>query len=684
MRFHVWVMIALCGAVASFIVIIRYSLLRLDIQAQSLLSALERNASTIWARKERRHNLEGKLEIGMKLNGFLPYSPNRTVGVMAQTSGFCGQANICRSKDDKHDVRVSLDGWAASEFNLGTYSCPRTWCSLSRHTPGQSEYDVLVSALPPRISFPKKKFPQTMRHAELSMESSINHPTTLDPVSYSQNGIDLVVSFRPPVDLNIVQWLPTSYVNAELDAFLSTSVDNDRWLGYAWRDPSMVAMISNCAQKNVKRLDILSGITKSFPRVYTLGGCFESSTQLPAEVEQCLKLPRRSAMWDAPKECVLHYAMFSFSLENSLEQAYMTEKLWQPLKMGAIPIYSTGSLPVNRRFLPHHDAAIFIEDFASLEELAAYMHMVTKNKSLWFKHAMAWRSVPVDQLSKDFLSSVESSLVTLPCRLCDWWLMDTMKADNNASLNACVQEIVQRVRFPQQLLFIDERYGIDSIFVVHYKPLQHRKVEIEHRVRSVFGCSPVFIEDLDKDELSSTDLACVSDRNLQMEFIQRWTKKGEDSLTMKHMAIFSFMLKRNLRNVLVLEDDARFYSSDWLSPSSQWQAILKELPVDYDMVMLSDFGGFSRRGRQIGKHLFLAQASRVSSMYLVSTKGAQNMLKTLPIVGPFDFQINYAAGHGVPTNMPRARVANIKILWAEPAMSDQHDATGAKQTVKAR
>ena len=60
------------------------------------------------------------------------------------------------------------------------------------------------------------------------------------------------------------------------------------------------------------------------------------------------------------------------------------------------------------------------------------------------------------------------------------------------------------------------------------------------------------------------------------------------------------------------------------------------------------------------------------------------MLKTLPIVGPFDFQINYAAGYGVPSNMPRARVENIKILWAEPAMSDQHDATGAKQTVKAR
>ena len=619
------------------------------------------------------------------------YSLERTIGHMT-TSGWCNSPALtprCMLRGDKRIVRVSLSGWAASEFNLGEYTCSLTRCFLGKHTRGGTDYDLLVSALPPRNFFPTQKLQKSTRNAELSMESSINHPNILDSSTYSKHGIDLVVSFRPPVASNVAKWLHTSYVNAELDAFLIHSND-DRWLSHEERDPSMVVMISNCAQNSVKRIDIASGIMKYFPKVHAIGGCLKSSVELPPDMKWCLTLPRRSAMWDAPKECLLHRAMFSYSLENSFEQAYVTEKLWQALKMGAIPIYSTKSVPENRGFLPHPDAALFVEDFTSLEQLSAYMHAVVKNKSLWFKHAMAWRMLSVDELSEKFMSAVNHSLVTLPCRLCDWWSADTMADEDGVDVlagiksvsRACAREIFERIRFPQDLPSIDRQFGIEAVFVVHYKPLLHRKVEMIQRVRSVFGSSPTFIEDLDREDLSEADLACVSDRNLQQKFIQRSTKRGEDSLTLKHMAIFWMMLRRNLSNVLVLEDDARFLQADWRSASSQWQMTLKELPADYDLVMLSSFAGYERQGKQIGKHLFLAQASRVSSMYLVSAKGARNMLRTLPVVGPFDFQINYAANHSVPVGMPRALVQDIKVLWSEPAMSDQHDATGAKETVK--
>jgi GR25 family glycosyltransferase involved in LPS biosynthesis len=241
---------------------------------------------------------------------------------------------------------------------------------------------------------------------------------------------------------------------------------------------------------------------------------------------------------------------------------------------------------------------------------------------------------------------------------------------------------LDRVRFPAQLPVIDKRYGIDAIFVVHYKPLKHRKLAAKDRVKSVFGSYPLFIEDLDKNELSDTDLKCVSNRTLQHQFIQRPTHKGEDSLTLKHMAVFHFIATRGLTNVLVLEDDATFLQSDWLSTQSQWQLLLKYLPLDYDLVMLSSFANFHRRGIQVSKHLYLAQQSRVSSMYLVSRKGALNMLRTLPIVGPFDFQINYATNHAVPSNLPRPPIQDIKVFWSEPPMSDQFDSLGTMLTVK--
>jgi len=630
-----------------------------------------------------------------------PFSIERTVGFMGRTSGFCDPSNVsCGS--NKPVVRVNLDGWAAAEFNLGTYSCPLSTCLLRKEA--NSEYDVLLTSMPPRRPLRNLKKMNKRRHVELSLESSRNHPDILNPVSYSENGIDLVVSFRPPVFSSAVQWLPTSYVNAEPDEFLNVaqSHNSSLWMRFEERLKGMLVMISNCDDKNVHRVKISRQIAKIFSPVYSLGRCFSKMhTDFPAILQKCMTLPRRSAMWDAPKECMLHHVMFSFSLENSFEDNYVTEKLWQPLKMGSIPIYSTNSVPSNRKFLPHPDAALFVEDFASLEILASYMLSISKNKTLWFKHAMAWRTLPVANLSRDFLMALNLSLVTLPCRVCDWWLIDTQQKlvvpkkkaaqgdtkqfpPKDSFLKKCARDILHRVRFPILMPIIDKKFGIDAIFVVHYKLLKHRKIAMEHQIRSVFGssASAIWIEDLDKNELSDEDIACVSDRRVQNQYIKRATHKGEDSLTLKHMAIFSFLDSKNMSNALILEDDARFFQSDWLTNSSQWQSVLKELPFDYDLVMLSAYGNFARRGKKISENLFLSQQSRVSSMYLISRKGSLNMLRTLPIVGPFDFQINYATGHGIPRGIPPAHVFDVKVFWAEPAMSDQHDATGLAGTVK--
>lgn len=294
-----------------------------------------------------------------------------------------------------------------------------------------------------------------------------------------------------------------------------------------------------------------------------------------------------------------------------------------------------------------------------------------------------------NDLSRRFLSVVNNSLETLPCKLCDGWSQNaaednvTQMSNTSSKLHSCTKEILDRVRFPVQLPAMTKQYGIDAIFVTHYKPLNHRKVAVKDRVGAVFGCYPVFIEDLDRNELSDLDLTCVSNRSLQRQYIQRPTDKGEDSLTLKHMAVYQFIAERGLNNSLVLEDDATFRQSDWLSPSSQWQLILKYLPSDYDLVMLSSYANLHKRGKQVSEHLYLAQQSRVSSMYLVSRKGALNMLRTLPIVGPIDFQINYATNFAVPSTLPRPPVQDVQVFWSEPPMSDQLDSLGTKQTVRA-
>ena len=70
-----------------------------------------------------------------------------------------------------------------------------------------------------------------------------------------------------------------------------------------------------------------------------------------------------------------------------------------------------------------------------------------------------------------------------------------------------------------------------------------------------------------------------------------------------------------------------------------------DLPADYDILFLSGCCDMHNVGLNVTANLYLAQVSRVSSMYLISQKGARNMLRSFPLVAPIDFQMNYAAGY---------------------------------------
>ena len=62
----------------------------------------------------------------------------------------------------------------------------------------------------------------------------------------------------------------------------------------------------------------------------------------------------------------------------------------------------------------------------------------------------------------------------------------------------------------------------------------------------------------------------------------------------------------------------------------------------YDMVMLGGCLAIRNRGVRVGTVLRLAQQSRCTHGMLVSAKGAWNMLSSMPIRAPIDWQINLA------------------------------------------
>ncbi|KYR00806.1 glycosyltransferase [Tieghemostelium lacteum] len=99
---------------------------------------------------------------------------------------------------------------------------------------------------------------------------------------------------------------------------------------------------------------------------------------------------------------ILKTYKFALAIENSECDDYVTEKLWEPLSVGTIPIY-LGAKNV-KRFLPHPDAIIHIRDFDSAQSLSDYIKLVDTNETLRRKH-LQWieepRTKEYQQLYKD-------------------------------------------------------------------------------------------------------------------------------------------------------------------------------------------------------------------------------------------------------------------------------------------
>uniref|UniRef100_A0ACB8ET48 Alpha-(1,3)-fucosyltransferase 11 n=1 Tax=Sphaerodactylus townsendi TaxID=933632 RepID=A0ACB8ET48_9SAUR len=75
---------------------------------------------------------------------------------------------------------------------------------------------------------------------------------------------------------------------------------------------------------------------------------------------------------------------FHLAMENAICHDYMTEKLWRPMHVGAVPVYR-GS-PSVRDWMPDNHSIILIDDFGSPKELAEYLDFLDRNPDEYVKY----------------------------------------------------------------------------------------------------------------------------------------------------------------------------------------------------------------------------------------------------------------------------------------------------------
>ena len=101
------------------------------------------------------------------------------------------------------------------------------------------------------------------------------------------------------------------------------------------------------------------------------------------------------------------YARYKFCLafENSVCDDYVTEKFFDPLIAGSIPVYY-GAENIYE-FSPHRDAFVNVRDFESPKDLAAHLNILCNDEEL-YRQKHAWKKEPYHLFFKKRLQQLKS------------------------------------------------------------------------------------------------------------------------------------------------------------------------------------------------------------------------------------------------------------------------------------
>ena len=112
--------------------------------------------------------------------------------------------------------------------------------------------------------------------------------------------------------------------------------------------------------------------------------------------------------------------LFTVAIENSLEYDYVTEKLWQPLAAGSVPLYL--GAPNIDEWLPcsNYSCIVHLRDFPTVRDAALFIDGLVENQKQYMQYHLWRRDLRV---RTSFLKMVnyfeEANKHSIECLLCD-------------------------------------------------------------------------------------------------------------------------------------------------------------------------------------------------------------------------------------------------------------------------
>mmetsp|Transcript_21611 Transcript_21611/g.84093 ORF Transcript_21611/g.84093 Transcript_21611/m.84093 type:complete len:451 (-) Transcript_21611:36-1388(-) len=223
------------------------------------------------------------------------------------------------------------------------------------------------------------------------------------------------------VSMNYYDWadLHSNYIEDPLPWFRNTPMPFNQKRDYVFINTSCPPQRQALMEPLFERLPIDS-----------FGGCLNNADVCEA-LPQCCNVPwvNRIHHEGPQKECVVYHYKFVFALENSYVYNYTTEKMWQPLKMGSVPVYwghpsakQVCTLPLHAyahvdvgKIVPLPHAAIFMEDYPSLDALVEHLQELAADEEK-YNQFLDWKQRPH---SNAFIRETESGVLRSVCNLVD-------------------------------------------------------------------------------------------------------------------------------------------------------------------------------------------------------------------------------------------------------------------------
>lgn len=168
---------------------------------------------------------------------------------------------------------------------------------------------------------------------------------------------------------------------------------------------------STCHRSSTTKRDEIVKELQSLMRVDGLGKCRHTPPGPEGISLSVGATPLESLLL---KQAAISNYLFYFAFENTREPGYVTEKVFDALIAGTVPVY-LGSSEDCKKIVPFKHAVIYVDDFDSISSLSKHLIYLAKTKSAYDEYR-SWRQNFTGDLSS-FSPLLKKSW---PCRICEW------------------------------------------------------------------------------------------------------------------------------------------------------------------------------------------------------------------------------------------------------------------------